>query len=279
MENLFQIYYDKKTHQTFAEYDNFVIRKVTKKQEEKLMSLGQKYKIEAQNGSMPRWLNLMNHLSFCSVFTSFIFLITALLLYIKENNYNFITKYLWLIIIFSLSIAIFLLSILFKNLDKKRKKRIKAEEASQALFNEILEMSKKFLSVPASAKNLEVLMEQHKEKQKPTMKKYSNVLLSVFLENDMLCFADLYLVVGIPLKRIDGIDKVMENYRFEYWHKGKEVDFESLGVTIDTKYHSYQANQYAILKMNHLNKALGIFIPNYEINQYELILKEKRDKE
>ncbi|MDE5856435.1 MAG: hypothetical protein K2H06_05255, partial [Anaeroplasmataceae bacterium] len=108
MENLFQIHYDKKTNQSYAEYDSFVIRRVSKKQEEKLISLGQKYNASERNRGMPRWLNLMNRLSFSATFTSFIFLIVSLFINASQSNGNFIQEYLWLIIILSVSIAFFI---------------------------------------------------------------------------------------------------------------------------------------------------------------------------
>lgn len=280
MENLFQIHYDKKTNQSYAEYDSFVIRKVSKKQEEKLISLGQKYRTSERNRGMPRWLNLMNRFSFSATFTSFIFLIVSLFMNARDNKDNFIQEYLWLIIILSISIVIFIFSIILAILNKKKKKEHKADEVSHDLFNEILETSKKFLSIPNSAQSLEVLMEQHKDKKANEIKKYSNVILSVFIEKDMLCLADLYVVIGIPLQNLEGFDIVKETHRFAYWHKSKNVsDCKNFGVNYNAKHRCCQADQYAVLKMNYSNKKLGVFIPTYEVDEYKSILEEKRDKE
>ncbi|MDE6047343.1 MAG: hypothetical protein K2F56_01805, partial [Anaeroplasmataceae bacterium] len=97
----------------------------------------------------------------------------------------------------------------------------------------------------------------------------------------MLCFADLYVVIGIPLKDISEFEMIEEAYRFGYWHKGKEKsNLEEYGVKRITKpTHFYQASHYAVLKMNPLNKDLGVLIPAYEIEEYKAILKEKRDHE
>ncbi|MDE7385397.1 MAG: hypothetical protein K2M84_06530, partial [Anaeroplasmataceae bacterium] len=179
------------------------------------------------------------------------------------------------------SFIVFLCSIGIAFFYKKRKKVLKTEETSQNLFNTILETSKQFLSVPASARSLEVLMEQIKDSSSNKMKKYTNILLSVFVENDMLCFADLYVVIGIPIKNIKGFEIVQEPYRFEYWHKGKDKsNLEEYGVKRITKpIRYYQANHYAVLKLNFSNKDLGVFIPAYELEEFQTILQEKRDNE
>ncbi|MDE5855493.1 MAG: hypothetical protein K2H06_00435, partial [Anaeroplasmataceae bacterium] len=163
---------------------------------------------------------------------------------------------------------------------KKKKKNQKADEVSHDLFNEILEVSKNFLAIPNSAKSLEVLMEQHREYKTNAMRKFSNVLLSIFIEKDMLCLADLYVVIGIPLKNLEGFEIVKEPHGFDYWHKTKEVsDCNTFGVKYDTRHRCYQTDQYAVLKMNYSNKNLGVFIPTYEVDEYQSILKEKRDNE
>ncbi|MDE6408344.1 MAG: hypothetical protein K2K48_02630 [Anaeroplasmataceae bacterium] len=277
MKNLFQVYYDKNEKKTIAEYDSFVIRRVSKKQEEELTSLSQKYSDSKRNRGMPKWLNLINRISFTATFTSFIFLIVSLIVNARENKGIHINEYLWLGMIFGVSVVIFVFSIVIAHLIKKKRKGLKPAEVSQEVFNKILETSKEFLSVPDSAKSLEILMEEvdNEKEAKDEIRKFSNVLLSVFVENDLLCFADLYVVIGIPIKDLSEFERVEEPYRFDYWHKSKEEkSYEEYGIELINKAtHTYQADHYVSLTMNIPNQDLRVYFPAYEIDVFQTILK------
>lgn len=279
MKNIFEISYDRQTGQTYAQYDKFVIRKVTKKQEEKLNTLGQKYKVQEQNKGIPRWLNLLNRISFSATFTSFIFFIVSLFIHMRESKENFIKEYLWLIIILCVSVVIFVGSIGLAIFMKKRQKQKTSEDISKELFQMILDTSKEYLSIPTSAKSLEVLMEQDQGRKRDKIHKFSNVVLSVFKENDMLCFADLYIVIGIPINTILQFETIEEPYHFIYWHKKEsDLDNEAYGVKrIRRPIRCYQANQYSVLTLKSTNEDLGIYLPVYETAELQKILNEESE--
>ncbi|MDE6656614.1 MAG: hypothetical protein K2J85_06465 [Anaeroplasmataceae bacterium] len=280
MKNLFEITQNKATNSTMAEYDSFIIRRVSQKQEDKINALGQKYNIAEKNRGLPKWLNLMNRISFSATFTSFIFLIVSLFINAKEMKESFLKEYLWIIIILSVSIVIFIVSIVLGIVFRRHNQKTHKEETAQEVFDSILKLSKQYLSVPDSAKSLEVLMEQTKEKKEEKIKMFSNVILSVFIEKEMLCFADLFVVIGIPLKSIETFDEIQGDYRFRYWHKKEPISsFNQYDVKIVTRpIRCFQANQYFILKINH-HKELGIYVPPYEVDEYSSILKKKREDE
>ncbi|MDE6660904.1 MAG: hypothetical protein K2J93_03655 [Anaeroplasmataceae bacterium] len=277
MNNLFQIQYDKTTKKSIAQYDSFIIRRVSKKQEEQLNSMGQSYKTRPQNNELPRWLSFMNRIAFYALLVSFIFLISLLLNRSKENQGSFLNNSIWIIIILSIAAGLFIITLIIAIFIKKKNEKQNPEVTSQSLFNSILETSKEYLSIPASAKSLEVLMEQPNKKSKEK-KMYSNILLSVFVENDMLCLADLYVVIGIPIKNLEDFKIIEEPYRFSFWHK--KNSFREYGVKlIPAPVRCYQKDQYSILEIHQSKEDLAIFIPEYEVFEFRKILEEKREEE
>lgn len=281
MNNLFQISYDKSSGQSKAKYDNYIIRKVNKKQEEKLVTLGKKYKTSEQNKGMPKWLYYWNRIAFSATFTSFIFLIVSIFSYVREKKENYVKDYLWIIIIFAVSFVAFVLSMILAIVKRKKTKEKNVNQASKDLFETILETSKEYLNVPADAKTIEILMNQPQEKKADKIHKFSNVLLSVFVEKEMLCFADLYVVIGIPLQNLADFEIINEAYRFRYWHKDKSMlQKEEYQIKVVTRpVRCYQASQYTILKLQNMKEELGIYFPSYEIEELKKILQEKREQE
>lgn len=115
----------------------------------------------------------------------------------------------------------------------------------------------------------------------PKIRKYNNIILSVFIEKDMLCLADLYVVIGLPLSNFKSIEKKEDNYRFFYWHKKKGIsNYKDKGLhQLSFPVRSYQADYYYALCFEDEKKEYAVYVPFYEIEAYQEVLNRKENEE
>ncbi|MDE7162028.1 MAG: hypothetical protein K2N65_04630, partial [Anaeroplasmataceae bacterium] len=99
----------------------------------------------------------------------------------------------------------------------------------------------------------------------------SNVILSGYKDDTTLYLSDLYVVIAIPLKDVKILGKQNEGYRFKYWHK--EKSYKEYGVKAIKSAGCYQADSYYNL-LCLKDTDYGIYIPPYEIEEWEKILNE-----
>lgn len=276
MKNIFCTVYDKTTKKNETEYEPFVIRKVSNNQEERINSLFHKYKTGEANG-FPRWLNITSRLAFSATACSFIFL----LLNIISSDVK-MKDYLWIIIIFSISFFLLIFTIIIGVIMRRKNKKNLKKTSAADIFISILETSKGYLGVPKDAKSLEVLMEQKNgASNHSSVKKYNNILLSVFIENDKLCFADLYVVIGLPLSSFKKIEKEDMVHRFSFWHKKHSIlEYKEKGLhQISIPVRCYQANYYYTLCFEIEKEEYAVCVPLYEIDAYQEVLNLKGNEE
>ena len=275
MKNLFNVIVHRTTQKIESEYKHWIIRQVTKKQEEKLQSLGQTYSTAQRKNNIPKWLYLWLRLSSTLVFTSFVFFLAMLFMSLSKGLDHFLIKYLWLEILFGLGIVSLVLAILVRvKLNSKRKPE---QNAADQIFNTILDTSKQFLKIPHHAFGLEVLslqlISRNDKIQMPKHKIYNNIVLSVFIEEDKLCFADLYDVIGIPLAYLTSINQMEEPYHFKFWHKKESFTaFQGISL-IKRPTLCYEGTVQYQLKFKKENEEYEIRIPSYEIAELENLLK------
>ena len=86
MKNLFNVIVHRTTQKIESEYKHWIIRQVTKKQEEKLQSLGQTYSTAQRKNNIPKWLYLWLRLSSTLVFTSFVFFLAMLFMSLSKGD-------------------------------------------------------------------------------------------------------------------------------------------------------------------------------------------------
>lgn len=276
MKNIFDVIINKNTKNVESTYKKWVIRKVTKKQEDKLGSMSQKYSANQQRKNLPKWLYLWLRFSTTVTFTGLLFLILMFLFDISKGLQNFFTNYLWLEIVLGIGILSLGIAMGVSFYWKKKKGDFK-QETAEDLFASILETSKEFLNIPKDASSIEILSTQNVLKnnvyQEPKQRIYNNILLSVFVEDGKICFADLYDVIGIPLNSIYEITKVEKPYVFKYWHK-KEAYTEYSGIKPHRRFGSfYEASQRYSLQFKEANETYEIEIPFYEIEPIWLLLE------
>lgn len=283
MKNIFLIQTNRTTKTTKEEYEPFILRKLTKKQTDKINSMSQKYNVQRKKGDLPQGLYILDRVFFTATLMSFIFLIVSLIFDARKGMQEFFKTYLWILIIFLVSVFC---SCLLKGIVhwyRKRKKSLQAKKSAEEIFQSILNVSKDFLSVPKTAECVEVLMEQQMVKAEGQEDKnkspYSNVILSVFLEKGMLCFADLYLVLGIPLSSIAGLEKINHPYVFKFWHrKEKPSIYPDLHIhPVSRPVRGYQGDYYYELKILYQEKEYAIFFPAYEKEKWDQLFSSEKE--
>lgn len=274
MKNIFQIVFDQMSKTSSAEYEKYIIRRLSKKEEEKINKMSNQYNSAEQKLALPKWLYFCLRISFMGMSTSFLLWFLLFFTEVKNGFVPFLQKYLWLEIIFLAFLGGLLVSILASTIFKKRKKSIPLKKNAEDIFADIVKESKKGLKVPDNAVGLEVLMSEAILKKnglkEPKSRFFSNVVLNAFIENDMLCLADLYVVIGIPLNEIKGIEAVKEVYRFQYWHKKSPIqEFQDYGVKQNKTAHCYQGNGYFVIPCF---TDLAFYISPYEYEEWKNLL-------
>ena len=275
MKNLFQIIYNPSTHTSTAEYEKYRIRKLSKKEEAKINSMSSKFDSTQQKRLLPRWLYFIMRTSTTVFLFSIILLVFMLISEAKDGLSDFFFKYLWLVIVSLVSLVFFLISTTLGILLKKRKKATNLQSKAEEIFEGIVDESKRFLSVPQDALSLEILMGQSNLKKDGEVKEsknkiYSNVVLSVFIEKDMLCLADLYSVIGIPLTDVKLLEETKETYYFKYWHK--KTSYKEFNIKAVKTTSCFQASSYYNL-LCFQDTDYGILIPSYEVEAWQKLIQ------
>ncbi len=148
------------------------------------------------------------------------------------------------------------------------------QSASQAIYAE--------LSVPADAKDVDLLMFFYRVKDGTIKVKekslqiapYSNPEFKAFADNDHLYLVNLEGKYAFPLSAITAIRTVKKIIRIEGWNK--EAAFNK-GI-----YKQYKLKKddwgcihckcYHIIELNHRGETYGIYIPSYELPVFEELL-------
>lgn len=274
MKNIFQIIFDQTTKTSSAEYERYIIRRLSKKEEEKINNMSNRYGSAEKKLGLPKWLYFMLRVSFMGTMTCFLLWLLFLFTDIEDGFALFFQKNLWLEITFLVILIIFIVALILSTVFKKKAKSSQFKNNANEIFEGILKESKRCLKIPETAIGLEVLMDQailKKNGLKESKSRFfSNVVLSVFIEDDLLCLADLYVVIGIPLKEIKSIEEIKEIYRFQYWHKKTPIqEYQSLGIKEIKTTHCYQgSNYYAITCFNDS----VFYVSPYEIQEWKNLL-------
>lgn len=158
-------------------------------------------------------------------------------------------------------------------------KQDKTQNKAEDIFDSILKLSKEYLGVPENAVSMEVLsyqvLKKDTEIHQPKHILYHNVVLNAFIEKDMLCFADLFDVIGIPLESIKKVEEVNETYSFKLWHKKEKPSFYQVRIGRFPIRH-FEANSYFCIEVNLNSEAFQILVPPYEAEPFNTLFKGRK---
>ncbi len=279
LKNLFCIVGNKKNNTIEPEYKRYILRQVSKKQEEKIHSMSQSFQTTRQRLLPPKWIYALSRICTSLFLLSFIFLTVALISNEHNSFQEFLKKNLWLCIIFLISLVILVFSIILGQVYRKKMKQDKTQNKAEDIFDSILKLSKEYLGVPENAVSMEVLsyqvLKKDTEIHQPKHILYHNVVLNAFIEKDMLCFADLFDVIGIPLESIKKVEEVNETYSFKLWHKKEKPSFYQVRIGRFPIRH-FEANSYFCIEVNINSEAFQILVPPYEAEPFNTLFKGRK---
>lgn len=280
MKNFFNTVIDKTTGEVKSEFDSCIIRKVDKKDRSKIDSLTQKYDIKKKETLVPSKILNIKRFSKMLLFVSLVLWFLFFFMDLGTLSFlEFIKKELLLEILVILSLTGYIILLFVERRFKKKLQQTNVNQEAENSFQNILSYSFKSLGIE-NPKSLEVLSEQSVKKngivknEKKTV--FFNVILSVFIENDTLCFADLYSVIAIPLNSLLPLEKVEKSYLFKYWHKvDSPTTYMDFGIVASTH---YAGSYYYALPFRYKNEVYAIFIPPYDVEAWKSLLEPKMEE-
>lgn len=171
---------------------------------------------------------------------------------------------------------IILIAIIIYN-SKLKKKIGQNEKLSEDLydFENIAELARKELKIPENADSIDVLGERYKIKNNEIkhvdypMFSYINFYRYIYVQNGMLCIANLYSVIEFPVSAIVSITPEKKKATFPEWHKDIPLNDKSL-----KKYKILTNNQGSIITKYYkvtvktVNRDFYFLIPNYDIELF-----------
>lgn len=280
MKNLFGIF--KKSNDN--NFEKFVIRKLSDDNSEIIDNLSNEGEQLTKEKVPPQWL------SYVSIFAILIGLLFAVsILLAKDGFVNALqTRGYFFYIGVGLFVAGVVTQIIVRIKTKKSNSDPEVEEYVSRVEKTVKECEFE-LDIPETAVAIDVLFTIMKKNAKGEEKlsqmaliQFLNQELKVFVENDLFCFADNVMVIGIPINSFKGIKIINKKIPLPQWNKSEpfngpsykpfklytnqtgfiwmkpyyEIDFEVDGEQYYFLLPSYEKDSFL--------KALGIEIPNIE---------------
>ncbi len=280
MKNLFGIF--KKSNDN--NFEKFVIRKLSDDNSEIIDNLSNEGKQLTKEKVPPQWL------SYVSIFAILIGLLFAVsILLAKDGFVNALqTRGYFFYIGVGLFVAGVVTQIIVRIKTKKSNSDPEVEEYVSRVEKTVKECEFE-LDIPETAVAIDVLFTIMKKNAKGEEKlsqmaliQFLNQELKVFVENDLFCFADNVMVIGVPINSFKGIKIINKKIPLPQWNKSEpfngpsyktfklytnqtgfiwmkpyyEIDFEVDGEQYYFLLPSYEKDSFL--------KALGIEIPNIE---------------
>ena len=280
MKNLFGLF--KKTSDN--NFDQFVLRKLSDDNSTKIDNLSNEGEQLKKEKVPPQWL------SYVSIFAILIGLLFAVsILLAKDGFVNALqTRGYFFYIGVGLFVAGVVTQIIVRIKTKKSNSDPEVEEYVSRVEKTVKECEFE-LDIPETAVAIDVLFTIMKKNARGEEKlsqmaliQFLNQELKVFVENDLFCFADNVMVIGIPINSFKGIKIINKKIPLPQWNKSEpfngpsykpfklytnqtgfiwmkpyyEIDFEVDGEQYYFLLPSYEKDSFL--------KALGIEIPNIE---------------
>ena len=280
MKNLFGLF--KKTSDN--NFDQFVLRKLLDDNSTKIDNLSKEGEQLKKEKVPPQWLS---YVSIFAIIFGLLFAVSILLA--KDGFVNALqTRGYFFYIGVGLFVAGVVTQIIVRIKTKKSNSDPEVEEYVSMVEKTVKECEFE-LDIPETAVAIDVLFTIMKKNSKGEEKlnqmaliQYLNQELKVFVENDLFCFADNVMVIGIPINSFKGIKKINKRIPLPQWNKSEpfngpsykpfklytnqtgliwmkpyyEIDLEVDGEQYYFLLPSYEKDSFL--------KALGIEIPNIE---------------
>ena len=280
MKNLFGLF--KKTSDN--NFDKFVLRKLSDDNSAKIDNLSNEGEQLKKEKVPPQWL------SYVSIFAILIGLLFAVSILLAKDG--FVTALQTRGYFFYIGIGLFVVGLVTQIVVRIKTKKSNSDPEVEEYVSKVEKTVKECefeLEIPETAVAIDVLFTIMKKNGKGEEKlsqmaliQYLNQELKVFAENDLLCFADNVMVIGLPINSFKGIKKINKKIPLPQWNKSEpfngptykpfklytnqtgfiwmkpyyEIDFEVDGEQYYFLLPSYEKDSFL--------KALGIEIPNIE---------------
>jgi len=181
-----------------------------------------------------------------------------------------------------------LIWIVLKVLSIQKEKNVLSEDENTQVFSHwesTTEAVYAELSVPADAKEVDILSFYYKEKN-GTIKvcekglqvaQYFNPVFKIFSDTESLCLANLDGKYAFPRSSIMGIRTVKKHIRIAGWNKEVQYNkgmYKQYKLTIDN-YGCIHCKSYHILELNLNGEIWGIYFPSYELPVIEERIKQQ----
>lgn len=280
MKNLFGLF--KKTSDN--NFDQFVLRKLSDDNSIKIDNLSNEGEQLKKEKVPPQWL------SYVSIFAIIIGLLFAVSILLAKDG--FVNALQTRGYFFYIGVGLFVAGVVTQLIVRIKTKKSNSDPEVEEYVSRVEKTVKECefeLDIPENAVAIDVLFTIMKKNSKGEEKlnqmaliQYLNQELKVFVENDLFCFADNVMVIGIPINSFKGIKIIKKRIPLPQWNKSEpfngpsykifklytnqtgliwmkpyyEIDFEVDGEQYYFLLPSYEKDSFL--------KALGIEIPNIE---------------
>ena len=162
-------------------------------------------------------------------------------------------------------------------------KKFAASPEMMALTNCAKELTSSLmmeLNVPVSSMKMDIIFPFVKDKNGKevvssfSLSPYINYEMQVFVENDMLCFADLHGVYALPLSGFVDITRINKSIALPNWNKEtspKDEQYKTYKIR-DNDMGMYTIKPYYQVNLKIQGEDYQITLPNYELKNFLSIL-------
>jgi len=272
MKNVFGYKVENKKISEFFDGDCFVTERLDSAREKEIEEKFNSFDKDNPKFRIPIWVTVIKFLSWFVGLAAIIFIIIILenyktsLLY-KNLSYFYFISGLFLFI----SLILTIIEQIKKCKYLKNEKNGNTQNDFEKIYKEVLES----VGVPDNAIKLDIMSYEYKEKNssikiiKFLSTYYFNEERYIFINNNMLCFADIVNIVCIPLPSIKGLKKFSGNVKTFGWNKEEDIksgEYEKYKLK-QNKFGKLLINAYYVLKIDDPKGEFEIFIPEYDIDK------------
>ena len=217
MKNIFGIF--KKPEDN--NFSKFVLRKLSDENADKAENLSNEGDDLSKKKVPPKWLYLVS-----VVAIGFGLLFVVLMFFAKDG---FVYALQTRVYFFYIGIGLFVVGLIIQIIVRIKNKKFNSDPEVEDYATRVDVAVKECefeLNIPETATKMDILFVVLKKNKKGEEKlsliglvQYINQELKVFIENDLLCFADSYMVLGIPLNSVKGIKTINKKIPLPQWNK------------------------------------------------------------
>lgn len=281
MKNLFTEIKDEDQKQIHVSYGKYIIKKLTKSQEQQLHEKVQASQIKhAKLTTPPRWLLYLKFFAIGNILGMLFFIPISIYLNWNEISLSDYFKTQWaMFLLLGIGIIVFAAcKIAERSIMKQKKAEIEGCKIED-LVNEIREAAFQLLELPVPPTPIEILYERGRV-SKGVLRYfdfYNNPCMFVYKDEDSIYIATLTLVLKLPLDAIMGIEKVEESVRFTPWQKEEKYNSETF-ASYEIKRRAtglFQVNSYYRVNLLLDNEEFCLMVLPYDIEALKKIIESE----